>query len=84
MGLFVESLQANGIEVEVVGLGGLLELPEIVDLVSALKVIQRVDAGSELIRLLTGARWRIGAKDIDRLFVIAKKAFWTKARGGIS
>lgn len=81
MALFVETLQANGIEVEVVGLGGLLELPEIVDLVSALKVIQRVDAGSELIRLLTGARWRIGVKDIDRLFVIAKKLSGPRQEG---
>jgi len=81
MALFVETLQSNGIEVEVVGLGGLLELPEIVDLVSALKVIQRVDAGSELIRLLTGARWRIGAKDIDRLFVIGRKLSGPKQEG---
>ena len=81
MALFVETLQANGIEVEVVGLGGLLELPEIVDLVSALKVIQRVDAGSELIRLLAGARWRIGAKDIDRLFVVSRKLSGPKQEG---
>jgi DNA helicase-2/ATP-dependent DNA helicase PcrA len=81
MALFVDTLQSNGIEVEVVGLGGLLELPEIVDLVSALKVIQRVDAGSELIRLLTGARWRIGPKDIDRLFVIAKKLSGPRQEG---
>jgi len=81
MALIVEALQSNGIEVEVVGLGGLLELPEIVDLVSALKVIQRVDAGSELIRLLTGARWRIGAKDIDRLFVIARKLSGPRQEG---
>ena len=81
MALFVDTLQSNGIEVEVVGLGGLLELPEIVDLVSALKVIQRVDAGSELIRLLAGARWRIGAKDIDRLFVVARKLSGPKQEG---
>jgi DNA helicase-2/ATP-dependent DNA helicase PcrA len=81
MALFVETLQSNGIEVEVVGLGGLLDLPEIVDLVSALKVIQRADAGSELIRLLTGARWRIGAKDIDRLFVIARKLSGPRQEG---
>jgi DNA helicase-2/ATP-dependent DNA helicase PcrA len=81
MALFVETLQSNGIEVEVVGLGGLLELPEIVDLVSALKVVQRVDAGSELIRLLTGARWRIGPKDIDRLFVIARKLSGPRQEG---
>ena len=81
MALFVEKLQQQGIEVEVVGLGGLLELPEIVDLVSALKVVQRADAGSELIRLLTGARWRIGVKDIDRLFVMAKKLSGPRQEG---
>jgi DNA helicase-2/ATP-dependent DNA helicase PcrA len=81
MALFVEKLQSQGIEVEVVGLGGLLELPEIVDLVSALKVVQRADAGSELIRLLTGARWRIGVKDIDRLFVMAKKLSGPRQEG---
>jgi DNA helicase II / ATP-dependent DNA helicase PcrA len=81
MALFVEKLQQQGIEVEVVGLGGLLELPEIVDLVSALKVVQRSDAGSELIRLLTGARWRIGVKDIDRLFVIARKLSGPRQEG---
>lgn len=81
MALFVEQLQQQGIEVEVVGLGGLLELPEIVDLVSVLKVVQRADSGSELIRLLTGARWRIGIKDIDRLFVIAKKLSGPRQEG---
>jgi DNA helicase II / ATP-dependent DNA helicase PcrA len=81
MALFVEKLQQQGIEVEVVGLGGLLELPEIVDLVAALKVVQRADSGSELIRLLTGARWRIGVKDIDRLFVIAKKLSGPRQEG---
>jgi DNA helicase-2/ATP-dependent DNA helicase PcrA len=81
MALFVDKLQQQGIEVEVVGLGGLLELPEIVDLVAALKVVQRADAGSELIRLLTGARWRIGTKDIDRLFVISRKLSGPRQEG---
>ena len=81
MALFVEKLQAQGIEVEVVGLGGLLELPEIVDLVCALKVVQRADSGSELIRLLTGARWRLGVKDIDRLFVMARKLSGPRQEG---
>jgi DNA helicase II / ATP-dependent DNA helicase PcrA len=81
MALFVEKLQAQGIEVEVVGLGGLLELPEIVDLVCALKVVQRADSGSELIRLLTGARWRIGVKDIDRLFVMTRKLSGPRQEG---
>ena len=73
MALFVESLQSEGLEVEVVGLGGLLELPEIVDLISALRVIHFPEAGSHLIRLLTGPRWRIGAKDIERLYRYASR-----------
>jgi DNA helicase-2/ATP-dependent DNA helicase PcrA len=72
MPMFVEQLEARGLEVEVVGLGGLLEMPEVVDLVSALKVLARPDAGSELIRLLTGPRWRIGVSDIAGLHRYAK------------
>ncbi len=65
--LYVEELQRVGLEVEVVGLGGLLEMPEIADIKSALAVLVRPDAGTELIRLLTGARWQIAAKDIAEL-----------------
>ena len=67
MPLFVDAMQALGLDVEVVGLGGLLEMPEIVDLISALRVVHYPEAGSQLIRLLTGPRWRIGAKDVERL-----------------
>lgn len=73
MGLFVEALESAGLDVEVVGLGGLLEVPEIVDLVSALRVIHNPAAGTQLIRLLTGPRWRIGAKDIERLHRYANR-----------
>ena len=67
MSEFVAALQNRGISVEVLGLGGLLQMPEIIDLVSALKVINSPAAGTALIRLLTGARWMIGAKDIAAL-----------------
>ena len=67
MSQFVEVLEQTGLSVEVVGLGGLLEMPEVVDLVSALRVIHDPTAGTQLIRLLTGPRWRLGAKDVERL-----------------
>ncbi|MEY4499275.1 MAG: hypothetical protein RL319_263 [Actinomycetota bacterium] len=70
--LFMAALQAEDLEVEVVGLGGLLEMPEIADIKCALSVMVRPDSGTELIRLLTGARWRIGAKDIDGLYRYAR------------
>lgn len=73
MALFVSALEDAGLEVEVVGLGGLLEVPEVVDLVCALRVIHNPAAGTQLIRLLTGPRWRIGAKDIERLHRYANR-----------
>ena len=84
MALMVDKLHQQGLEVEVVGLGGLLELPEIVELVAALKVTQRADSGSELIRLLTGARWRIGVKDIDRLHALSGKLSGPRQEGVFS
>jgi DNA helicase-2/ATP-dependent DNA helicase PcrA len=73
MPLFVDAMQSMGLDVEVIGLGGLLEMPEVVDLICALRVIHYPEAGSQLIRLLTGPRWRIGAKDIERLHRYANR-----------
>ena len=70
---YVAALAAKHISFEVVGVAGLLEMPEIVDLVSALKVIHNPTAGGSLLRLLAGPRWRIGAKDIQQLYFFAKK-----------
>ena len=67
MHLFVSELQDAGLDVEVIGLGGLLEMPEIVDLVCALKVIHSPNSGAALIRLLAGPRWRMAPKDLARL-----------------
>jgi DNA helicase-2/ATP-dependent DNA helicase PcrA len=65
--LLSEALQAEGLPVEVVGLGGLLTTPEVVDVVSTLRVLVRFDAGTAVARLLTGARWRVGARDLAAL-----------------
>lgn len=70
---FVAALEHEGLEVEVVGLGGLLEVPEVVDLVCALRVINNPAAGTQLIRLLAGPRWRIGAKDLESLHRYANR-----------
>ena len=56
--------EARGIPYEIVGLGGLLGTPEIVDLVATLRVIADPGRSDALMRLLTGARWRIGPADL--------------------
>ncbi len=63
-GLLHRALVARGVPVEVVGLGGLLEMPEVSDVVATLRVLVDPAANPALIRLLTGPRWRIGARDL--------------------
>lgn len=73
MASYAEALGELGIEVEVTGLSGLLGLPEVMDLISTLRVIESADSGSYLLRLLSGPKWRIGPKDLVELSNYAKK-----------
>ncbi|MGM1058856.1 UvrD-helicase domain-containing protein [Saccharothrix sp. Mg75] len=65
-------LRDRGLPVEVVGLGGLLDEPEVRDLTSALRVLVDPLAGTAAARLLTGSRWRLAAYDLA--------ALWNRAR----
>ncbi|MFJ9554988.1 ATP-dependent helicase [Nocardiopsis sp. NPDC101807] len=62
-----EALEARGIPVEVVGLGGLMTVPEVRDIIATLRVVHDASAGNELARLLTGPRWRLGPRDLAAL-----------------
>lgn len=62
-----EALRARGLPVEVVGLGGLLDEPEVRDVVSMLRLVADPLAGGAAMRVLTGARWRLGAADLAAL-----------------
>jgi DNA helicase-2/ATP-dependent DNA helicase PcrA len=61
------ALRALDLPVQVVGVGGLLTTPEVSDIVATLRVIADPSRGDALMRLLTGARWRIGPRDLDAL-----------------
>ncbi|MEH1168036.1 ATP-dependent DNA helicase [Micromonospora sp. CPCC 205539] len=61
------ALRERGLPVEVVGLGGLLDTPEVRDVVCTLRVLADPTDGPALLRLLTGARWRIGPRDLVAL-----------------
>lgn len=61
------ALVARDIPVEVVGLSGLLHLPEVADLVAVCEVLQDPGANASLVRVLTGPRWRIGPRDLALL-----------------
>ncbi|SFT38119.1 ATP-dependent DNA helicase [Arthrobacter sp. ov118] len=59
--------EVRGIPYEIVGLGGLLDTPEIIDLVATLRVLADPGRSDSLMRLLAGARWRIGPADLMAL-----------------
>ena len=70
-GDFIRALRVLDVKYHVLGIGGLLGEPEIADLVCALTVINDPTAGSELVRLLAGSRWRIGVRDLQVLSGVA-------------
>ena len=62
------ALRERGLPVDVVGLGGLLDAPEVRDVVSTLRVLADPADGPALLRLLTGPRWRMGPRDLVALY----------------
>ncbi|MEV6982318.1 ATP-dependent DNA helicase [Sphaerisporangium sp. NPDC051017] len=75
------ALEAKDIPVEVVGLGGLLTVPEVADVVATLRVMYEPAAGDALVRLLAGPRWRIGVADLKLLGDLARE-LTVSQRGG--
>lgn len=68
---FADALTARGIPHRILGLGGLLSAPEVIDVVSALRVIHSPAEGSALIRLLIGPRFAVGVADMGALYDLA-------------
>ena len=71
MQTFAGALARRGIPHRILGLGGLLSTPEVVDVVAMLRVIHDPTAGSALIRLLVGPRFAIGVADMAALYELA-------------
>jgi DNA helicase II / ATP-dependent DNA helicase PcrA len=63
-----DALRARGVPAEVVGLAGLLSIPEVADLVAMLRLVADPTAGAAAMRVLTGSRWRLGGRDIAALW----------------
>lgn len=65
--LLRQALERRGIPVEVVGLGGLLTVPEVLDVISVLRILEDTTANDAMLRLLTSPRLRIGPRDLVAL-----------------
>ncbi|MFD1948269.1 ATP-dependent DNA helicase [Nocardioides aestuarii] len=74
-----DALTAAGVPVEIVGLSGLLRLPEVAELVATLHLLHDVTANASLLTLLTGPRWAIGPRDLR---LLSRRAHEIAGRGG--
>ncbi|SEJ19592.1 ATP-dependent DNA helicase [Demequina mangrovi] len=63
----VEALVRAGIDYEVVGLGGLIDTPEVSDLVALLEIAHDPSRGDSAMRLLTSERVALGVRDLAAL-----------------
>ncbi|WP_231979088.1 UvrD-helicase domain-containing protein [Tessaracoccus coleopterorum] len=68
-----EALRDRDVPVEIVGLGGLLGLPEIAPIVSTLRVLDDVAANPDVAALLSGPRWALGLSDLEALGARARE-----------
>jgi DNA helicase-2/ATP-dependent DNA helicase PcrA len=71
MSTFADALARHGIPHRILGLGGLLSTPEVVDVVATLRVLSDPTQGSSLIRLLVGPRFGVGVADMAALHDLA-------------
>ncbi len=62
-----DALTTTGIPVEIVGLSGLIRLPEVAEVVATLSLLHDVTANAAMLTLLTGPRWAIGPRDLRLL-----------------
>lgn len=74
-----DALTSQGIPVEIVGLSGLLRLPEVAEIVATLHLLHDVTANAALLTLLTGPRWAVGARDLK---LLGQRAQEIAGRGG--
>ncbi|UUZ58181.1 hypothetical protein [Nocardioides sp. B-3] len=62
-----DALTGAGIPVEIVGLSGLIRLPEVAEVVATLSLLHDVTANAAVLTLLAGPRWAIGPRDLRLL-----------------
>lgn len=60
-------LSHAGVPVEIVGLSGLLRLPEVAQVLALLRLVHDVTANADLLTVLSGPRWAIGPRDLALL-----------------
>jgi DNA helicase-2/ATP-dependent DNA helicase PcrA len=75
-----DALTSAGVPVEIVGLSGLVRLPEVAEVVATLTLLHDVTANSSMLTLLTGPRWAVGPRDLRLLALRAAEVAGVRNR----
>jgi DNA helicase II / ATP-dependent DNA helicase PcrA len=67
------AFQDKNIPTDVVGVGGLVHIPEVADIIALLRTLTMPDSGTALMRLLTGPYLSLGARDLMALGAFTRK-----------
>lgn len=67
------ALRERNLPTEVIGVGGLIHIPEIADIIALLRTITYPDAGSALARLLVGPYLALGPQDLAALGAFSRE-----------
>jgi DNA helicase-2/ATP-dependent DNA helicase PcrA len=67
------AFQDKDIPTDVVGVGGLVHIPEVADIIALLRTLTMPDSGTALMRLLTGPYLSLGARDLMALGAFTRK-----------
>ena len=67
------ALADKNIPTDVLGVGGLVHIPEVADIIALLRTLTMPDSGTALMRLLTGPHLALGARDLMALGALTRK-----------
>ena len=67
------ALRDRDIPTDVLGVGGLVHVPEVADIIALLRTLTMPDSGTALMRLLTGPHLALGARDLMALGALTRK-----------
>ncbi len=70
-----QALRDRGLPVEVVGIGGLIHVPEVADIIALLRALTFPESASSLMRLLAGSRLALGTADLAALGRFTSRIF---------
>lgn len=85
IGLVRDACAFTDVPVEVASLGGLLDVPEVADLLAWLRILHHRDDTVSLARILLGSRYRLGLGDLASLVTWARRqGLWRDEEEGPS